>query len=130
MAPIEMNADIEVDFRGDHIRIEHGSGFEITAEGMGAFWERLGEICRQYACDRVLATGPAPTRKLDTVGAFRSGVKAAEVYPNLWLALCFDGYKPDEMSELFVTAARNRGVRVKFFSSEETARRWLGVSGS
>jgi len=118
----------EVDFRGDHIRIVHPRAFQITPAGMDVFWNELGAICRQYECDRVLATGPAPERKLDTVGAFQSGVRAADVYPNLWLALCFKNYKPDEMSELFVTAARNRGVRVKFFSDKDAAMRWLGVS--
>jgi hypothetical protein len=41
------------------------------------------------------------------------------------MALCFVRYKPDEISELFRQAARNRGANVEFFTNREAALVWL-----
>jgi hypothetical protein len=62
---------------------------------------------------------------MDTVAAFTSGVEAAAVAPHFWLALRFHDYQPDELSELFRQAARNRGANVRFFSDCDEAVRWL-----
>lgn len=122
-----MGNEIEIEFKDDHIHIRHGEGFRITPDGMEAFYTLLAKTCDKYGCSRVFAEGPAPIREMDTVGAFRSGVQAAEAVPNLWLAICFQDYETDELSDLFKNAARNRGVFVKFFSDREQAHRWLGV---
>jgi hypothetical protein len=119
--------DVSIEYKGDHLHIRHGEGFRVTPETMDVFWGMLADACEKYDCSRVYAVGPAPDRDIDTVGAFRSGVQAAESAPELWLALCFQGYQTDELSELFKNAARNRGVHVKFFSDREQAHRWLGV---
>lgn len=119
--------DVKIEYKGDHLHIRHGEGFRITNDAMDAFWAMLAEACEKYECSRVYAEGPAPERDMDTVGAFRSGVQAAESARDLWLAICFEGYEPDELSDLFKNAARNRGVHVKFFSDKEQAHRWLGV---
>jgi hypothetical protein len=95
---------------------------------MAEFWPMLSKLCNKYQCGRVLVEGEAPKRDMDTVSAFESGKEASEVYSDLWIALCFDGYEPDETSELFVTAARNRGAKVKFFSEIDAAKRWLGIA--
>ena len=122
-----MDTNLAIEFKGDHIHIRHGEGFEITPEGMDRFWEMLAKTCEKHDCSRVFAEGPVPERRMDTVAAFRSGVQAAEAAPSLWLAICFENYEPDELSDLFKHAARNRGVHVKFFSDREQAHRWLGV---
>lgn len=119
---------MEIEFREDHLYIRHGEGFEITTESMNELWPFLSEQCEKFGCSRVLAEGPAPRRDLDTVDAFQSGVRAAETVPSLWLAICFQGYEPDELSELFQHSARNRGVHVKFFSNTEQALKWLRAS--
>ena len=118
--------DVTVEFTGSYIHIRHGQGFVIRPAEMEEFWSFLARLCTIYHCTRVLAEGPAPTRKMDTVSAFQSGVKAAEAAPGLWLAICFQGYKPDEISELFERAARNRGLHIKFFDDTERAVHWLG----
>lgn len=118
---------MQVEFLGDHIRIDHGRGLVITQEGMQSLWGLLRELCHQFECGRVLVEAISPKRELNTISAFESGVEASEIYPNLAVAICFYDYEPDEMSELFVTAARNRGARVKFFSEKRSALRWLGV---
>jgi hypothetical protein len=62
---------------------------------------------------------------MDTVSAFTSGVDVSGIAPNLWLALCFHNYQPDELSELFRQAAYNRGANVEFFSDCDAALTWL-----
>lgn len=123
------NDQFDIEIKGDFINLRHGEGFEISPAKMNEFWTFLSEICDEHNCNKVLAEGPAPVRNMDTVAAFQSGVQPADVVQGFWLALCFDNYQPDEISELFVHAARNRGVHVKFFSDREKALRWLGVAG-
>lgn len=120
--------DIALEFRGDHIYLKHPKNFEITPDIMEAFWRYLGEQCEKYDCTSVLIEADAPQRNMDTVGAFTSGVAAASVADNFWLALCFHAYEPDDISELFRQAARNRGANVEFFSDPDTAVGWLRVN--
>jgi hypothetical protein len=117
--------ELLLEFRGDHIYIRHGDDLEITSEGMDVFWSFLAEQCKHFECSSVLIEATAPRRKMDTVAAFSSGVDASSVAPHLWLALCFHDYQPDELSELFEQAARNRGAHVHFFSDCERALNWL-----
>ena len=123
-----LNDQFDIELKGDFINLRHGEGFEISPAKMEEFWTFLSQICEEHNCNKVLAEGPAPVRNMDTVAAFQSGVQAADVIAGFWLALCFENYEPDEISELFVHAARNRGVHVKFFSDREKALRWLGVA--
>lgn len=122
-----MKGDFSLEFRGDYIHIQHDKDFEISPESMNEFWTALGEACEQYKCPRVLAEGPAPKRRMDTIGAFESGIHASKVAVRLSLALCFYDYKTDELSDFFKTVARNRGARVEFFTDRDEALRWLGV---
>ncbi len=117
--------ELSLEFRNDHIYIRHSENLEITAEGMIGFWEFLSTVCGRHDCSSVLVEANSPRRSLDTVGAFTSGVEASSVTTNLWLALCFHGYEPDELSELFRQAARNRGANVEFFSDCDKALNWL-----
>lgn len=116
---------LSLEFRNDHIYIRHVEDLEITADAMDGFWSFLSAQCEEYNCSSVLIEADSPKRSLDTVDAFSSGVEAAGVTANLWLALCFHGYRPDELSELFRQAARNRGANVEFFSDCEKALNWL-----
>jgi hypothetical protein len=117
--------ELFLEFRSDHIYIRHGEDFEITPEGMDYFWGFLAEQCERYDCSSVLIEAASPKRKMDTVSAFSSGVEASSVAPRLWLALCFHDYAPDELSELFRQAARNRGANVSFFNDCDKALGWL-----
>lgn len=120
-----MEQEVYLEFRGDHIYIRHGDDFVISPDSMAEFWDFLAQTCRLYDCRRVLAEGPPPHREMSTVDAFHSGVRISETVPDLWLAICFHGYEPDEVSDLFKQAARNRGVHVKFFSDQNKALKWL-----
>jgi hypothetical protein len=122
--------ELSIEFRNDHIYLRHPEGFEISSESMDGFWDFLREQCEQFDCTSVLVEADAPKRTIDTVGAFNSGVEASRVAPNLWLALCFYNYVPDELSELFRQAVRNRGANVEFFSDCATALNWLRVNNS
>jgi hypothetical protein len=120
---------MKVEFLGDHIHIDHGSGLTIDPAAMRDLWAFFGDLCREHDCGSILVEAEIPKRKMGTIDAFESGVEAAEIYPGLSVAICFYNYEPDEMTDLFVTSARNRGARVKFFEDKETALRWLGVRG-
>ena len=116
---------LSLEFKDDHIHLKHDKSFVINPTSMKSFWGYLREQCEDHDCTSVLLEADSPTRNMDTVGAFTSGVAAASVAQNLWLALCFHRYKPDEISELFRQAARNRGANVEFFSDREAALVWL-----
>ena len=117
--------ELSLEFKDDHIHLTHGDSFEITPDGMKSFWNYLREQCENHDCTNILIEADAPTRSMDTVAAFTSGVQLASIAPNLWMALCFQRYEPDEISELFRQAARNRGANVEFFSDREAALSWL-----
>ena len=120
-----MFEDLLIEFREDHIYIRLREKLEITPEATEGFWSFLADQCREFECSSVLVEATAPNRKMDTVAAFSSGVKASNVAPHFWLALCFHNYEPDELSELFRQAARNRGANVQFFSDCARAANWL-----
>ncbi len=123
-----MSDELSLEFRNDHIYIRQADDFEITAEGMNSFWDFLSGQCERHDCTSILVEANSPKREMDTVAAFNSGVEASSVAPHLWLALCFHDYQPDELSELFRHAARNRGANVEFFSDCEKALNWLRVN--
>lgn len=125
-----MESDVSIEFRDGLIIVRHVNDFAITPTSMSELWTALGAVCRKYNCSRVLVEGRRPRRRMDTIAAFESGIEASEVYPNLAVALYLSEYEPDEMSELFITAARNRGARIKFFADRNAALRWLGVEVS
>ena len=117
--------DLSLEFRKDHIYIRHSDDFQISPESMKGFWAFLSAQCERYDCTSILVEADSPHRDMDTVSAFTSGVEASAVAANLWLALCFHDYEPDEISELFRHAARNRGANVEFFSDRDRALSWL-----
>ena len=122
-----MSTDFTLEYRGDYLLVTHPPGYEITPEGMRRFWAAIAVASRTYDCRRVLAEGEVVRRKLKTTDALHSGVQASESVMGLTMAVCFEGYEPDEMTEFFVNVAANRGARVRFFSDREQAMAWLGV---
>lgn len=120
--------NIGLEFRGDHIRIWLGPGYQTTPEATEKFWKELAETCEKYDCTEVLVEGIAPARTMDAKGVLDSGVRLSAVAPRLSMAFCFENYEPNEMGELFKTVARSRGARVKFFSDRDHALRWLRSS--
>ena len=123
-----MFEDLSFEFKEDHLHLTHGDKFVVPLGDMEAYWAHLGEKCKRHACTSILIEGDCPTRNMDTVGAFTSGVAAASIAQNLWLALCSHGYQPDGIGELFRQAARNRGANVEFFNDREAALVWLRVN--
>jgi hypothetical protein len=117
--------ELSVEFKNDHLHLKHGKDFHITPRGMKSLWGYLREQCENYDCTNVLIEADSPTRSMDTVAAFTSGVQVASIAPNVWIALCFHRYEPDEISELFRQAARNRGANVEFFKDHDDALSWL-----
>jgi hypothetical protein len=122
--------ELSLEFKDDHLYLQHANDSDITPERMEILWGHLRDQCEKYDCTRILIEADAPARDMDTVAAFTSGVAAASIAPDLWLALCFHRYEPDEISEMFRQAARNRGANVEFFSDREAALQWLRANNS
>jgi hypothetical protein len=117
--------ELSLEFKDDHIYLTDGNNLEITPDAMESFWSYVRAQCENHACTSILIEADAPTHNMDTVAAFTSGVQVASIAPNLWMALCFRRYEPDEISELFRQAARNRGANIEFFADREAALLWL-----
>ena len=123
-----MSTAFTLDFICDYIRVRHPDDYEITPESQQQLWTAIGEASRKYNCRRVLAESPAPPRRtMNTVDAFKSAGQAANVSSMLRVACVFPGYRADETTEFFISAAYNRGVRIEFFSDRDEALCWLRV---
>lgn len=120
--------NIGLEFRGDHIRIWLGPGYQTTPETGERFRKELAEACEKYECTAILVEGIAPAPTMDSKGVLDSGVRLSDIAASLSVAFCFENYQPSELGELFKTVARSRGARVKFFSDREHALRWLRSS--
>jgi hypothetical protein len=87
----------------------------------------MSKACREHNLRRVLAEGDKVRRRLTPMESFDHAGLAARLMPGLSVACCFRGFKPDEQTEFFRTAAMNRGVRVEFVQDLNAALRWLGA---
>jgi len=114
-----------VEFNGEFIHIKHRPGFEITSKSMETLWTMVGERCIEHECTKVLVQAVSPTRSLDTMDAFDSGIQASKASRKLKVALCFENYQTDETSDFFKTVARNRGAWIEFFPDFDSASAWL-----
>ena len=105
--------------------VTHPVGFEITPESMADAWQQIHAACREHKCNRVLVEAVVPTREMTRVDAYRVGSMATSGPLGLRVALCFYGYKPDNVSEMFQLVTENRGAVIAFFENKEKALRWL-----
>jgi hypothetical protein len=124
LSPLVQENGVTIEFRGDHIHVQLGKGMKVGPEQRIELWARIAGISEEHNCRRVLVEGKAPEGVFQTTEVVDAGVKAGTV-PKLWMAMCFDDFQPDELSELFEAVAGSRGVRVKHFSNPEQALRWL-----
>lgn len=124
LSPLVPDGDVAIDFRGDHVHIQLGKDLQVSAEQRNSLWERIARICEEHGSRRVLVEGKVPQGVFQSSEVIDAGLKAGTV-PKLWLALCLDDHKPDELGELYETVAGTRGVRVKNFSNAGDALKWL-----
>ena len=120
-----MPKSFEIDYQGDYISVRLGPDYEVSPEQENEFWGSVEAACKEHDCRSVIVEGYIPKRQPDPIEIVQSGLRAAEVVPKLWFALCLDNYEPSELSELFKVVARSRGVHVKFFTNREHALLWL-----
>lgn len=123
-----MKTAYNFDFSDGFVQVFHTDDFVVTAQSIKQFWNELAEFCKKKDCKKVLAEGKIFKRKMSTVEAFESGNTAGKKILGLWLACVFPQYKPDETTEFFKTVAKNRGVRIEFFTDREKALEWLNVA--
>ncbi len=113
--------------REGYLYVHLAPGFEATPESITRLWSAISDACRRNNLRRVLAEGENVQRKLTPMESYDHAALAARLMPGLTVACCFRGYKTDEQTEFFRTAAMNRGVRVEFFQELDGALRWLGM---
>jgi len=124
LSPLADDVGVTVEFRDDHVHVRLGKDMMVSSEQRNLLWERIARVCEEHGSRRVLVEGRAPKGVFQTSEVIDAGLKTATV-PKLWMALCFEDFKPDELSELYETVAASRGVRVKHFSNTQAALRWL-----
>lgn len=122
-----METGFTLKFLNDHIHITHPPGFVFSPASIGEVWGLVERACKQYDCRRVLIEAREFKRDLDTATAFDSGIAASRIVPGLKVALCFPGYRPDDVSAFFKTVALNRGTLIEFFEDADEAREWLSL---
>ena len=122
-----MSTGFTLEPREGYLYVHLAPGFEITPESLGGFWAAISETCRRHGLRKVLAEGDNVRRKLTPMDSFDAAGLMARLLPGLSVACCFRGYKTDEQSQFFRTAAMNRGVRVEFFQDLNSALKWLGA---
>jgi hypothetical protein len=120
-------SDFTLEPREGYLYVHLAPGFEMTPESMARIWTAIGNACREHNLRRVLAEGDNVRRRLTPMESFDHAGLAARLMPGLSVACCFRGFKPDEQTQFFRTAAMNRGVRVEFVQDLNAALRWLGA---
>lgn len=124
LSPLVGEDGVMVEFRDDHVHVRLGKGLKVSSEQRNVLWERIARLCEENGTHRVLVEGNVPEGIFQTSEVIDAGLKAATV-PKLWMAFCFENFKPDELTELYETVAASRGVRVKHFSNVNGALQWL-----
>lgn len=119
-----MREDVTFEFEDDHIRVVIANDYEFDESASDALWGELKRLCEEHQTCRVLVEGPAPKVEMNTSEVIAAGQRTATV-PKLWMAFHFDGFEPNEQSELFEAIAATKGVRVKHFADREHALMWL-----
>jgi hypothetical protein len=120
------NADniFKTEFHGDYISVSLGPDYEPD-ENEKDLWIAIKAACEQFECDHVLLDGMVPKHLPKMTDAMESGVRVADVAPNLWFAVCLEGALPPELTDVFKAVARSRGVHVKIFDDHDHAISWL-----
>jgi hypothetical protein len=123
-----MSSGFKLEPRDGYLYAQLDPGFEMTPASTSAVWTAICEACRERGMRRALAEGENVTRRLTPMESFDIAGLAGRLLPGLSIACVFRGYVPDSQSELFRTAALNRGVRMEFFQDLNSALRWLGAA--
>ncbi|MEP6787953.1 MAG: hypothetical protein ABJB40_05945, partial [Acidobacteriota bacterium] len=103
-----MPETFDLEFCGDYISVRLGSEYDVSPKQEEEFWGAIEASCKEHDCHSVLLEGYVPRRELEPMEIVHAGLRASEVVPRLWFALCLDNYEPSELSELFKTVARSR----------------------
>lgn len=125
-----MTTKHSIEFRGDHIFINHPEGYYINREDSLNIRLELAEICEQYQCWRVLREGKFFSRKMSWRDVHDAAVDIAQMIPNLKLAHCFDEYHEDQLLQFLSQTAQAHGIQIGFFADCDQAREWLGVKSN
>ena len=119
----EQEPPVEFEFRQGVVHVRHLECFALTPAVSAWLWAKVARLCDAHGCDRVLRSGPTPSRAITPLQAS----EAARSLPRLPLrvACCYPGYGPDKSSAAFASAALEHGIVIRYFESEDAGLAWL-----
>ncbi len=85
----------------------------------------VSEVCSESGCRKVLVRGQDANVQLTTMEIFRFGEAVAKQDLRVAIVNTSNASRTDE--EFLENVSTNRGSPIKFFNSEEDAKKWLGV---
>ena len=115
----------KISIQPDFLLVERPNGFEVELEDQRASLARISSICKEASCQKVLIRGTGTTVKLAIADVFQLGQEIAKLGLKIAVVESHDAANDDvEFLELVV---QNRGLPLRFFECETSAKEWLGV---
>jgi len=122
-----MSSDFKLTPHADYVHVELAADYELEPDGTAQLIHAISDACARQSLRRVLIEGTIARWAMGMMDSFSLGSLVGSVLPGGSVACCFSGFAPDQQTEFFKDVSQNRGVRIEFFPSRETALRWLGV---
>lgn len=123
-----MEIPFDLEFQGTYVHIQFPSATIIGPDEAEQLWETISSLSAQYACRKFLIETSRPDVRFDTMSAFESGSRLADMTSGLTLAFCLYDYEHDDVGYFFKTVVENRGVKIEYFSDLQKAVSWIGES--
>ena len=114
---------------GAYLEAQLEPGFVIDPDSTTRVWSLIRQAIDAHGCRKVLVIGNIGGREMTVSDALESGAFVAKVLPGVRVACCLEMHVPDEVTELFKTAAQRHGTLIGFFEQRDEAISWL-LSGT
>lgn len=124
-----MDTDFNCEMHQHYVYVQIRPGFRITLESTSHLWDELQTFCESQCCRTVLCEGVNPMREMTPQDLFESACVAAERLLGLHVAFHWEGYRADDLTDIFICVAHNKGVNFGFFESRTEALEWLRLKG-
>ena len=123
-----MSTNFTIELRQGYVHVQLEPEFEVTRESMAYLSSSLIAFCKEHNSRQVLSEGVRPKRQMSTHDVFQTGVDVSKGLIGVQVACYWEGYQPDELTDLFKSVAHNRGVTFEFFTNRVEALQWLGIA--
>jgi len=110
-----------------YILVQVPPNFELNPGTVTQIWKTMADACKQYSCNLVIVEGTIhrSMSPSDIVQSAQQPLKYG-LY-GLRMAICWYGFEGDELSDLFITSAANKGTQVRMCKNRTEAKEWLGI---